>query len=434
VRLLSPLRDFLHTETSGGLLVAAGAVAALIWANSPWSDSYDRLWASRAVVTLAGHTLDLDLRHWLNDGLMSIFFLVVGLEIKRELTHGHLATPRAATLPLAAAVGGMLMPALIYLAIAGTTAPRGWAIPMATDIALAIGVLAIVGRNLPTSLRVFLLGLAIVDDIGAIIVIAAVYSSGIGWAWLLAAAAALLAVALIRHVGIYASPVFVSLGLFVWFCMHEGGIHPTLAGVAMGLLAPSTPRLSPELVDVDELADVSSPIAVQMTTQLARGSVSVVEWLQHVLHPWTSYLVVPVFALANTGIEISVDGLRDAATSAITWGIIGGLVVGKPLGITIATRIAVRAQIADRPGGGTPRQMLGVGAAAGIGFTVALFITELAFDDPIEQQHAKLAILVASIAAALLSAGLLATKPQVASTGDSTRQTESAHQEPTITH
>jgi NhaA family Na+:H+ antiporter len=407
VRLLSPLRDFLHTESSGGILVAAGAVAALVWANSPYSESYHRLWESRIAITAAGHTLDLDLRHWLNDGLMAIFFLVVGLEIKRELTHGHLASRRAATLPIAAALGGMLMPALIYLAVAGGSAPRGWAIPMATDIALAIGVLAVLGPRVPPSLRVFLLGLAIVDDIGAIVVIAAFYSSGIGWGWLAAAGVGVAIVAALRRMHVYLAPLYVTLGVGIWFCMHEGGIHPTLAGVAMGLLTPSGPRLTPELVDVDELLDVSNPIAVRTTTQLARGSVSMVEWLQYVLHPWTSYLIVPVFALANTGIAISIDGLRDASTSAITWGIIAGLVLGKPLGIVVATRVAVRSGVADSLSDAPPQRMLGIGAAAGIGFTVALFITELAFDDPMEQQHAKLAILVASLAAALLSAGLL---------------------------
>jgi NhaA family Na+:H+ antiporter len=407
VRLLSPLRDFLHTESAGGTLVAAGALAALVWANSPWSDSYHRLWESRLAISAAGHTLDLDLRHWLNDGLMAIFFLVVGLEIKRELTHGHLASRRAATLPLVAALGGMLAPALIYLAIAGTTAPRGWAIPMATDIALAIGVLAVLGPRIPTSLRVFLLGLAIVDDIGAIAVIAAFYSSGIGWGWLAAAAAALVVVPGMRRFGVYNTGVYIVVGVFVWFCLHEGGIHPTLAGVAMGLLAPATPRLTEELVDVDALLDVSNPGHVQMTTQLARGSVSVVEWLQHVVHPWTSYLIVPIFALANAGIEISRDGLRAASTSAITWGIVAGLVLGKPLGIIVATRLAVRGRIADAPTDGTSRQVLGIGAAAGIGFTVALFITELAFDDPLDQQHAKLAILLASFIAALLAVALL---------------------------
>lgn len=409
VRMLSPLRDFLATEASGAILLAGGAVAALVWANSPWSDSYVDLWNSRAAVTIAGHTLDLDLRHWINDGLMTIFFFVVGLEIKRELTDGHLSTRRAALLPGTAALGGMIAPALVYLAIAGTTAPRGWAIPMATDIALAVGVLAVAGSRIPSSLRAFLLGLAIVDDIGAIIIIAAVYSTGVRFGWLAAAAVGVVATVAVRTVGVHWTWVYVVVGCIVWFSLHEAGIHPTIAGVAMGLLAPSTPRLTPELIDSDQLNDLSDAGAAHSTAALAKGSVSVVEWLQHVLHPWTSYVIVPIFALANSGIEISGDGLRDAARSPITWGVFFGLLAGKPLGVVLATRAAVRAGLADNPEGSVPRQIVGIGAAAGIGFTVALFITELAFTDPADQTDAKLAILAASVLAAAISTLILAT-------------------------
>ncbi len=400
VRMLSPLRDFLATEASGAILLAAGALIALVWANSPWSASYDNLWASRASISVAGHVLDLDVRHWVNDGLMTIFFLVVGLEIKRELTDGHLSSRRAALLPGAAAVGGMVVPALVYLAIAGTTEPRGWAIPMATDIALAVGVLAVAGSRIPSSLRAFLLGLAIVDDIGAIVIIAAVYSTGILWGWLAAAAAGLLLTIAVRRLGIQSTWLYVGIGTVVWLSMHEGGIHPTLAGVAMGLLAPSTPRLQADFIDVDELMDLSDADAARTTSQLAKSSVSVVEWLQHVLHPWTSYVIVPIFALANSGIKISADGLADAVRSPITWGVLLGLLAGKPIGVVVATRLAVRAGIADLPEDSSPRQILGIGTAAGIGFTVALFITELAFTDPLQQSNAKLAILVASLLAA----------------------------------
>lgn len=407
VRLLSPLRDFLATEAAGAVLLAGGAVLALLWANSPWSDSYHELWNSRIALTVAGHSLDLDLRHWVNDGLMAIFFLVVGLEIKRELTDGHLSTRRAASLPAVAALGGMVAPALVYLVIAGGTAPRGWAIPMATDIALAVGVLAVAGRRVPASLRAFLLGLAIVDDIGAIVIIAVVYSTGVGFGWLAAAAAGVAAAVLIRRFGVYATWVYVVIGVFVWFGLHEAGIHPTLAGVVMGLLAPSTPRLHPELVDADQLVDLTDVEAVRTTTELARSTVSVVEWLQHVLHPWTSFVIVPVFALANAGLTISIDGLRDAAGSAITWGVLLGLLVGKPLGVVLASRGAIRAGLADNPDRATSLQMLGIGSAAGIGFTVALFITELALTDPVDQSNAKLAVLVASIIAAAVSTVIL---------------------------
>jgi Na+:H+ antiporter, NhaA family len=407
VRLLSPLRDFLATEASGAALLAGGAVIALVWANSPWSQSYEDLWSTRAGISVGGHSLVLDLRHWINDGLMTVFFFVVGLEIKRELTDGHLSSRRAALLPGVAALGGMLVPALVYLAIAGTSAPRGWAIPMATDIALAIGVLAIAGSRIPPSLRAFLLGLAIVDDIGAIVIIAAVYSTGVKFGWLAAAALGAVLTVAVSRLGVYSTLVYVLIGSFLWFALHEGGIHPTIAGVAMGLLAPSTPRLHRDLIDSNELTDLSDVDAAHTTSELARSSVSVVEWLQHVLHPWTSYAIVPVFALANSGIAISADGLGDAFRSPITWGVFFGLLAGKPLGVVIATRVTVRIGLAEYPEEAEPRQLTGVGAAAGIGFTVALFITELALTDPIDQSNAKLAILAASVLAAAGSSAIL---------------------------
>jgi len=407
VRMLSPLRDFLDTEASGAVLLAVGAVTALIWANTPWASSYEHLWHSRAGISLAGHTLQLDLRHWVNDGLMTIFFFVVGLEIKREVSDGHLASRRAAFLPGAAALGGMLVPVGIYLAIAGSSAPRGWAIPMATDIALAVGVLAVAGDRIPASLRAFLLGLAIVDDVGAIFVIALVYSETVHLGWIVAGASGVFATVALRRLGVYSTLAYVVIGAFVWLSLHEANVHPTMAGVAMGLLAPSTPRLQPELIDIDALTDLSGVGAARETSQLARGSISVVEWLQHVLHPWASFAVVPIFALANSGIEISIDGLGDAARSPITWAVFFGLVAGKPLGVVAATGAATRRGFADRPDGAAPRQLLGVGAAAGIGFTVALFITELAFDDAGDRSNAKLAILLASIVAAAASSILL---------------------------
>jgi len=409
VRVLSPMRDFLATEASGAILLGIAAIAALIWANSPVAGSYEALWHSHIAITVAGHSLDLDLRHWVNDGLMAVFFLVVGLEIKRELTSGHLSSRRAALLPGAAALGGMLVPALLYLAIAGGSAPRGWAIPIATDIALAIGVVALAGSRIPGSVRAFLLGLAIVDDIGAIVVIALVYSTGVAFGWLAAAMMALVVTAGLKWFGVYWTWIYVVIGCFAWFGLHKAGVHPTIAGVAMGLLAPSTPRLSPEMVDIDRLTDVSDASAARETSELARGSVSVVEWLEHVLHPWTSYVIVPVFALANIGIEISADGLRDAAKSAVTWGVFFGLVIGKPLGVFVATRTTVRIGAADMPEGSTQRQLIGIGTAAGIGFTVAIFVTELAFTDPARQNDAKLAILAASIVAAAVAAIILST-------------------------
>ena len=416
VRFLSPFRDFLKTESSGAILLAAGALTALVWANSPWSGSYDSFWDSRIALTVAGHSLDLDLRHWVNDGLMTIFFFVVGLEIKREVTGGHLSNVRAALLPGVAAIGGMLVPAAIYLLIAGQTAPRGWAIPMATDIALAVGVMSVAKGRIPSSLRAFLLGLAIVDDIGAIVIIAVVYSTGVAFGWLIAAVVGVVFAILIRRTGVQSVLAYVVTGIAVWFAMHEGGVHPTIAGVVMGLLAPSVQRVQKELIDIEEHAEFSYEVVSHANSHAERGSVSVVEWLQHVLHPWTSFVIVPIFALANSGIHVSVDGLRDAAGSAVTWGVFLGLLLGKPLGVVLTSRLTVRAGLADMPVGTSQSQLLGAGTAAGIGFTVALFITELALPDPTEQANAKLAILLSSVTAVIIAIGIFFKKKHLSET------------------
>jgi NhaA family Na+:H+ antiporter len=410
VRLLSPLRDFLHTESSGAVMLALAAFVALVWANSPWSASYESLWSTRASFNFAGHSLDLDLRHWVNDGLMTIFFFVVGLEIKREVTHGHLSNRRAALLPGIAAIGGMAIPAVIYLLIAGAETPRGWAIPVATDIALAVGVLSVAKGRVPASLRAFLLGLAIVDDIGAIIIIAVVYSSGVAFGWIFAAFFGVTVALLVKRSGVQTISVYVLVGVLVWFAMHEGGVHPTIAGVAMGVLAPSEPFLKRELVDIDDGFDSSDIEAAKIASQAARSSVSVVEWLLHVLHPWSSFVIVPIFALANSGIEVSIDGLRTALGSVVTWGIFFGLILGKPLGIFLATRLSVKSGIADMPQSANSAQLIGVGTAAGIGFTVALFITELALPNPVDQTNAKMAILFASGMAAMIAVLVLFRK------------------------
>ena len=377
------------------------------WANSPWSSSYEHLWTTPVSITIGRHSLNLLLRQWINEGLITIFFFVVGLEIKRELVSGQLATRRAALLPIVAAVGGMAAPALIYLAIAGASAPRGWAIVIATDIPLALGVLAIAGSRVPPALRVFLLALAIVDDIGSLLIIAAFYSSGVGWGWLAASIVVLAAAVVARRLGVQRQWVYIGLGCLLWLMLHQAGINATLAGVAMGLLAPTTPRIAPEFIDVEELADVSTVENAMLTTDIARGSVSVVEWLEHLLHPWASYVIIPLFALANTGITLSSGLLHDAMRSPITWAIIVGRVVGKPLGILLATNGVIGAGCADPPGDATLRQSLGVATTAGMGFTVAIFITELAFTDPTQRSNATLGILVAAVLAAALSLAAL---------------------------
>jgi NhaA family Na+:H+ antiporter len=404
---MSPLRDFLRTEAAGGVLLAVAAVVALVWANSPWSSSYERLWTTPASVSLGSHSIRLVLRQWVNEGLITIFFFVVGLEIKRELVKGQLATLRAALLPIAAAVGGMVVPALIYLAIAGASAPRGWAIVVATDIPLALGIVAIAGSRVKPGMRIFLLALAIVDDIGALLIIAAAYSSGIAWGWVAMAFVVLCIAVAARRIGVRHHWLYVLLGCLLWLTLHEAGINATLAGVAMGMLAPSTPRIEPELIDVEELTDLSTVENARLSTDIARDSVSVVEWLEHVLHPWASYVIVPLFALANTGVTLTTDLVNAAVRSPITWAIVAGRVIGKPLGIVMTTKLLVRLRVADNPDDAANREMVGVGASAGMGFTVALFITELAFTNPAQRANATLGILVAAIVAAALSISIL---------------------------
>ena len=404
-RVIRPLTDFLQTESAGGILLAIGAAIALAWANSPWSDAYDRLWHTRAGLSFGSLALHLDLRHWVNDGLMAAFFLVVGLEIKRELIEGELRDRSQAILPALAALGGMLVPAAIFVALtAGTGDVSGWGVPMATDIALAVGVLGLLGSRVPSAGKVFLLALAIVDDLGAIAVIAIFYSDGLAWGWLAGAGVCVVAVLVARRRAASLTPVFVVLGTMLWLCLHEGGIHATIAGVIMGFLTPVQAHTHPDLIDIDELTDLSSVEHARATVTLARSSVSKVEWLEHVLHPWTSFVIVPVFALANAGVIVNGSAIDGALGSRAAWGVALGLLVGKPVGITVATWLACRAGAARLPAGVNLRMVAALGTLAGIGFTVSLFITELAFTDPDTAAAAKLAILVASLAAAMAGA------------------------------
>jgi NhaA family Na+:H+ antiporter len=406
--LIAPLRNFLHTEAAGGVALVIATVVALVWANSPWKDSYVDLWSTHLGISLGSHSIDLTLQDWVNDGLMAIFFFVVGLEIKRELVEGELRDPRRAALPAIAAVGGMVVPALIYTAVnAGGDGAGGWGIPMATDIAMAVGVLSLLGSRAAPSLKLFLLALAIVDDIGAILVIAVFYSDHINTEALLVAVVLAAAVVGARRLGINAIPVYVVLGFAMWLALHESGLHTTLVGVVLGLMAPTRPVLHRELIDETALTDLSTVEAARETTRIARESVSVVEWLEHMLHPWSSFVIVPLFALANAGIPLSASALSAASTSRITLGVVLGLVVGKLVGVAGATSLAVRLRVGALPSGVTRRGVLGVAALAGIGFTVSIFVAGLAFDDADLQNEAKVGILVASILAACVGAAIL---------------------------
>ena len=403
------LREFLATEVAGGVVLLAATVVALVWANSPWQESYDALWHTTAIVGVGRWVLELDLAHWVNDGLMAIFFLVVGLEVKREFLQGELRERRKAVLPVVAAIGGMALPALLYVVVnAGGPGAPGWGIPMATDIAFALGVLAVVAPKVPSGVRVFLLALAIVDDIGAIVVIAIFYSSSIDLVYLGTAVAIVLLIVGLRRVGVAGTPVFVLLGVCLWLAVHASGIHATIAGVVMGLLAPATARLTHEIDESrDRFLDLSTPAAAWESSIMAKRSVSELEWLEHMLHPISSFVIVPVFALANAGVSLAADDLERATTSRIAIGIVVGLVVGKAVGITAAAWLATRLGVAELPPGARWSQMVGVATLAGIGFTVSLFITDLAFEDQLLVGEAKIGILAASVAATAVGAVVL---------------------------
>lgn len=399
---INPLIEVLHRESTAGVLLVISAAIALVWANSPWSGSYASLWEATIGIELNGWMLELTIREWINDLAMVLFFFVAGLEIKREVTHGELRDPRQAALPIIAAFGGMAVPAGIFAVMnLGGEGSHGWGVPMATDIAIVMGVIALIGTRAPAWLRLFLLALAIVDDIGAIVVIAVFYSEGVSFAWL-ALAAASLAIALIIRSRVPWVGAYLALGAVCWISLHEAHIHPTLAGVAFGLASPVTPRRQRMAVDVADLPPTLDAELASEVTRRARESVSVVEWLQHRLHPWSTFLVVPVFAFANAGVVISGEVLGDAVSSTVTWGVIAGLVLGKTVGITLATAVAVGTGIGKLPRGVTWRYVIGAGALGGIGFTVSLFVTELAFGESILGEDARIGVLTASLLAGVL--------------------------------
>jgi NhaA family Na+:H+ antiporter len=366
--------EFVSIEALSGIVLFAGAITALIWANVSIA-SYRDVWQHHLDLGF-----DLSLQEWVNDGLMTAFFFVVGLEIKREVVRGELRDPRTVSLPVLAAIGGMALPALLYTALnAGGAGAKGWAIPAATDIAFAVGVLALLGPRVPRNLKLFVLTLAIVDDIGAIIVIALFYSSGVELVWLAASAVVVGAIVLLQRLRVPWPLAYVVPALVLWVCMYESGVHPTIAGVILGLLTPARPF----------------------------GGRQVIEGLEHRLHPWTSFLIVPLFALANAGIVIDRDTVSRAFDSPVTIGVAVGLVLGKTLGITLATVLAVRLRLGKLPDGVRWPHLVGGAAVAGIGFTVALFVADLSFHGA-RLENAIIGILVGSLLSGLVGAAVIA--------------------------
>lgn len=420
-----PVQRFMRIEASSGIVMLIAAVIAVAWANSSAAGSYFRLLDMPVVVEIGPLHLEETFLHVVNDGLMALFFFVVALEIKREIVGGELHDARVAALPVLAALGGMLGPALIYTAIAGPLGPealRGWGVPMATDIAFSVGVLSLLGRRVPTSAKIFLLTLAVADDLGGIVVIAVAYTSSLAGGWLGAAAAGLLVIALANRSGVRSMIFYVPVGIVVWYCLLESGIHATLAGVALAFLTPSRAMYAPEELDARArglLEPLSSdgPIAQEIADHnalliatVARESVDPLTRIERRLQTFTSFVVVPLFALANAGVRFE-GSVVTTLTSRVALAVAIALVVGKTVGIALFSWIAVRTGVGRLPSGATWRHMVGVAATAGIGFTVALFITALAYRDPALITDAKVGIFAGSITAGILGALILGTAP-----------------------
>ncbi len=418
--VVQPVERFMHIQASSGLVLLGAAIVALVWANSPWADSYHDLWHTPFSIGLGNWVFDRDLHFWISDFLMAIFFLVVGLEIKRELFEGALSELKRAALPLAAAFGGMVVPALLFLSL-NMSGPgqAGWGVPMATDIAFAVGILTLLGSRVPATLRVLLLALAIVDDIGAIVVIAVFYSAGIDASALLWIAVGFSGLFFLHRIGIRPGFLFVFPGIVLWAGMLQFGVHPTIAGVIIGLMTPVRPWYGKEGFlraaqralddfqlllhrpkhDDDELLEPLGRLA-----RAHKEALSPAKRIEAKLHPYVAFGIMPLFALANAGVSIGGVELGSTMSMGVFLGVMLGLVVGKPLGIVGVSWISTRLGLAMLPPGVTWGGMFVVGAAGGIGFTMAIFIGELAFADTM-LPVAKLGVLVATLAASAIALG-----------------------------
>jgi Na+:H+ antiporter, NhaA family len=382
-KALAPVERFLAVEASSGIFLLLVSSVALVWANSPWGASYHSLWHTPFGVQIGGWTLRRDLHFLINDGLMTIFFFVVGLEIRREMRKGELSELRRAALPILAALGGMAAPALLFFSLNfGRDSSIGWGVPMATDIAFAVGVLALLGTRVPPAMRILLLTLAVIDDVGAIIVIAVFYAAGFSAWGLLFAGVGIIAILGLQKLGVRSPWAYLVPGTVVWIGAYRAGVHPTIAGVVIGLLTP-----------VDAWPRVTG-----------KDAVSPVEALQRALHGWVAFAIMPLFAFANAGVEVASGGF-DGSGMRVFFGVLLGLVLGKPLGILVVSALAVRLRIAKLPAGIAWRHVAIVGAVAGIGFTMALFVAHLAFSAGALLQAAKLAVLSSSLLAALIALG-----------------------------
>jgi Na+/H+ antiporter NhaA len=403
-QLSAPLRSFLVTESGSAGLLLGATVLALVWANSPWSSAYEDLWGTELAVRLGGATFGMDLRHWVNDAVMALFFFVLGLEVRRELSVGELRDRRRAAVPLVAGLAGMVVPALLFLALNPSGPGRaGWGVVIGTDTAFLLGALALVGPRFSTQLRIFLLTLSVIDDIVAVTVIGLFYSDQIRPLPVVVAAVCLVAIWQMSRRQVWRSSPFVVVGLLLWVTTVEGGLHAAIAGMLAGLLVEARP---PEPVAVEGAATGITafrqsplPAVGRVARRRLDRAISVNERLQETLHPWTSYVVVPLFAFANAGVDLRGGLLGDALTSPVTWGACVALVLGKPLGIAAATALGVRGGLGRLPVGVAPGHVLGGAVLSGIGFTVSLLIADLAFDDPRLRDEATVGVLLALVVA-----------------------------------
>lgn len=431
-KLLHPLQEFVKLEASGGILLLLCTVMALLWANSPWDSAYTNLWQTPLTIGIGGFVLTKPLLLWINDGLMAVFFFVVGLEIKREVVVGELASFRKAALPIAAALGGMVVPAALYMALnAGKAGAPGWGIPMATDIAFALGVLALLGKRAPLSLKLFLTAFAIVDDLGAVLVIAIFYTTQLSWLSLAIGAGFLVALIVVNRAGVRHSLIYAVLGIGLWLAFLKSGVHATVAGVLLAMTIPLRPRIDSQtflersrtildMIDANKSGANHSEnkhkkqAAFQTFESICKQAESPLQRMEHALHPWVSFAIMPIFALANAGVTLS-SGTTPAFSHPVALGVILGLALGKQFGITLFAWLAVRIGLADLPKDISWRQIYGTGWLGGIGFTMSLFIANLAFDSNSLLSMAKAGILTASLLAAIGGLSILRTaKPATA--------------------
>jgi NhaA family Na+:H+ antiporter len=433
VTLVRPFQEFASRETSGGILLLACTIVALVWANSPWAHLYTVFWHTPLMVGLGNITLNHELHFWVSDALMAVFFFVVGLEIKREVLAGELASPRQAVLPIVAALGGVVVPALLYTVLnANGPGARGWGIPMATDIAFAIGVMALLGNRVPVGLKVFLTALAIVDDIGAVLVIAVFYTANLDWGALGIAAMCLLLALAANRLGVRHPLPYALIGAVLWMAVLQSGIHATIAGVLLAFMIPSRTAINQreflahgravldhfekaaETVPLAILSDIEQQAAVEALEDACEKVQPPLHRLEQGLHPWVTFVIMPLFALANAGVSLSGD-LGKVAVQPITLGVVLGLVLGKPLGIILVSWLAVRFGLASLPESVSWKHMHGAGWLAGIGFTMSLFMTGLAFTNDTHLTSAKLGILIASLCAGTVGSMILVRIPRESS-------------------